>query len=104
MARTTLTSGKDYVKWEKPGQVVEGTLRKIELSRGSTGGKMLHLVDAEGRPFMVSAPTLLAELIEENFDSLAEKYLTITYTAQDKPGKRGQSGLMRFNVDFDDDE
>lgn len=104
MAKQTLTGGKDYVKWEKVGQVIEGTLVKVELSRSSRGGKMAHMVDGDGVPFLISAPTLLAELLEENFDALEGRHLTITFTEQDKPSRKGESGLMRFSVDYDDAE
>jgi len=98
-----ITSGKDYVKWEKPGQVVEGTLRRIEMSRGGNAGKMLHMVDADGKPFMVSAPTLLAEVVEDNFDELHDEFLQIVFVSEDKPAKKGQSGLRRFEVKWGDD-
>ena len=99
-----LTAGKDYVKWEKPGQKITGTLLKVELSRGDNAGKMLHMVDADGKPFIVSAPTLLAEAVEENFSTLHEKEITITYTSQDKPAKGRKEGLRRFDIEWPDDD
>jgi hypothetical protein len=104
MAKQTLSGGKEYRRWEKVGQEMTGILVKLELSRSSRGGKMLHMVDADGVPFMVSAPTLLAEIIEENFPTLEGRNITITFSEQDKPAKRGESGLMRFTVDYDDAE
>ena len=104
MGKVTLTGGKDYIKWERVGQVIEGRLHKVELSRSSRGGKMAHLADKDGAPFIISAPTLLAEVLEENFDTLEGRWLTITFTEQDRPARKGDSGLMRFKVDYDDDE
>jgi len=104
MTKQTLTGGKDYVKWEQVGQVIEGALVKIELSRSSRGGKMAHLADRDGVPFIISAPTLLAEVLEENFDRLEGRWLTITFSGQDKPSRKSESGLMRFTVDWDDAE
>ena|SRR5689334_3687848 len=100
----TLSGGKTYVKWERVGQVIEGVLQKIEMSRSSRGGKMIHLVDDDGVPFIVSAPTLLAEIIEENFALLDGKKITIKFVEQDKPAKKGESGLMRFTVDYPDED
>lgn len=104
MAKQTLTGGKEYRKWEEVGQVIAGVLQKIELSRSSRGGKMLHMVDDDGVPFITSAPTLLAETVEENFDKLVGRRIEITFTEQEKPAKRGESGLMRFSIDYDDAE
>lgn len=104
MAKQTLTGGKPYVKWAHVGQVIEGILTKIEMSRSSRGGKMAHMVDDNGEGFIVSAPTLLAETLEENFGVLEGRRITITFTEQDAAKKRGESGLMRFSVDYDDAE
>ncbi len=100
----TLSGGKPYVKWEHVGQVVAGVLTKVEMSRSSRGGKMAHLVNDDGEAFIVSAPTLLAEILEENFALLDGKRIVITFQEQDKPAKKGESGLMRFKVDYPDDE
>jgi len=99
----TLNSGKPYVKWEHVGQVVAGVLQKVELSRSSRGGKMAHLVNDDGEGFIVSAPTLLAEILEENFALLEGQRIVITFKEQDKPARKGESGLMKFTVDYPDE-
>lgn len=99
----TLSGGKPYLKWEHVGQVVAGVLQKIELSRSSRGGKMAHMVNDDGESFIISAPTLLAEILEENFALLEGVRIVITFKEQDKPAKKGESGLMRFTVDYPDD-
>lgn len=99
----TISGGKPYVKWNDIGDKVEGRITSIELSKSSRGGKMLHMVNSDGEAFMVSAPTLLAEMVESHFDMLEGEPVTITFVEQDSPQRAGESGLMRFKIDYPDD-
>jgi hypothetical protein len=101
--KRTLDGTKEYFKWEKPGQEVTGIFRKMETARGEIKGQLVHLEDEEGKGFMVSAPVVLADIISDNLSAIQDRLITITYTAEDAPKKRGQSGVKRFKVEFDDE-
>lgn len=101
MARVKLESST-HVTWEKVGQTVEGTLLKVEMTGGNIKGKIARLRADDGSIFTVSCPTLLAQMLEDNFAALEGALVSITFTGEDKPKTKGQSGLKRFDVEYDD--
>lgn len=105
MAKQKLTGSRPYKAWEKEGQTFTGILKKIEASRSADmTGKFAVLEDEDGEEFSISAPTILADILESNLAKLVGEVITVTWTATDEPKKRGQKGVKRFEVEFDDGE
>ena len=100
MAKQTLDSHKDYVKWEKPGQEVSGVLVRMETSKHPTyKGELLVLQQEHGKVFC-SAPLNLAEIVRDNYDKLCGEYITCRYKEDVQTG--GGNTLKVFEVDWDD--
>lgn len=86
--------------WEKTGQVVEGTLLKIERMTGDNTGYIARLRTDEGIT-TISCPALLSQALNDNFDELNGKLIRITFTKQDA-AKGKKSGMKHFDVEYDD--
>jgi hypothetical protein len=92
-----------HQSWENIGDVVEGTLLKVETTTGKLKGKIARIQTDEG-VVTVSAPTLLAQMLEDHWGEVGGKFVRITYTAKDKPKAAGQDGMKRFKVEVEDGE
>lgn len=92
-----------HVAWDEVGQVVEGTVLKLEMTTGKMQGKILRLQTEEGI-ITVSAPTLLAQQLEDNWSDVQGKFVRITFASQDKPSAKNKAGMKRFDVEVDDSE
>jgi hypothetical protein len=100
MAKQTLDSHKDYVKWEKVGQTLTGILIRMEVSKHPKyKGELLVLETEDGKVFC-AAPLNLAETVRDNFDKLVGELITIRYTSDQET--KGGNSMKMFEVDYDD--
>lgn len=101
MSREIKTGEQKYMKWEKPGDVLEGKLLRIEQSKDATyKGWLLFVRTASNERYFAPAPTMLLELI--NDAGLVGRFVRIEFTHEDTT-KKGTK-LKQFTVRVQDDD
>lgn len=96
----TEVSGGEYVKWETPGQVVEGIWRGTSPGKPAPDGKptMLGTIETPAGRVRFSATTVLKDRLELIHEGYAVR---LTYTGTQK--SKGGMSFKAFKVEVEDE-